>query len=58
MNTKYQILFGIEEIGIQNTNSTIWSDYSNTEYLIPNHIQNFEKKQLKSTYLSHTRHFV
>ena len=31
-NTKYWILFGIEKIQIPNTNSTIWSNYLNTEY--------------------------
>ena len=31
-NTKYQILFGIKKIRIINLNSTIWSNYSNTEF--------------------------
>ena len=43
-NTEYRILFGIKKIQIPNTNSTIWSNYSNTEYKIPNSIQNFGKK--------------
>ena len=31
-NTEYRILFGIKKIRIPNTNSTIRSNYSNTEY--------------------------
>ena len=29
-NTEYQILFGIEKIRIPHTNTTIWSNYSNS----------------------------
>ena len=30
MNTEYQILFSIEIIRIPNTNTTVWSNYSNS----------------------------
>ena len=39
-------------------NSAIWSNYSNTKYLISNSIQNFGKMKLTKRYLSHARHFV
>ena len=35
-NTEYRILFGIEKIRIPNTNTTIWSNYSNS-IRIPNY---------------------
>ena len=54
--SEYQILFGIKKIRIPN--STIPSNYSNTEYLIPNSIQHFGENETKTRYLSHTIHFV
>ena len=53
-----QILFAIEKIRIPNMNRTIRSYYLNTDNKIPNSFQNFGRRQLKSTYLSRTRHCI
>ena len=64
LNTEYLILFGIETIRIPNTEYLIrivifglTMRIPNTKYRIINKILE-KKRQLKSTNLSHTRHFV